>query len=440
MKFLAAVAVSALLTMAANAAEPPRPTYVQAGRLLADPATGRVDTNKTLVISDGKVVEIRDGFQTNADADIIDLRNAFVLPGLIDSHVHLLSEVASAGRDLDVVKKTSADLVVDGTVYAGRVLRAGFTTVADLGDDPDAIYALRDGVAEGKIVGPRIIAAGFVGAHGGHGDVHGFQPDILALLAPPTLCSGADECRRAVRRAVQRGAEMIKTASTGGVMSNTATGLSQQMTQEELNAVVETAHMLGRQVACHAHGADGINAALRAGVDSIEHGTYLDQESLRLMKEKGTYLVPTLLAGDTVTQAAKNPDWQTEAVRRKALQVGPNMVAAARRAREAGIKFAFGTDSAVSHHGENAREFALLIKAGFTPLDAIRTATIWGAAHLRLSDQIGALTPGKAADLIAVKDDPLKDVTELERITFVMKGGKAVPGTMTDGKTVAGRI
>jgi imidazolonepropionase-like amidohydrolase len=430
MRFLAAVAASALLSTAASAAEAPRPTYVQAGRLLADPATGRVDTNKTLVISDGKVVEIRDGFQTDANAQIVDLRNAFVLPGLIDSHVHLLSEVAAAGRDIDAVKKTSSDLVVDGTVYAGRVLRAGFTTVADLGDDPDAIYALRDGVAEGKIVGPRIIAAGFVGAHGGHGDVHGFQPDILALLTPPTLCSGADECRRAVRKAVQRGAEMIKTASTGGVMSNTATGLSQQMTQDELNAVVETAHMLGRQVACHAHGADGINAALRAGVDSIEHGTYLDQESLRLMKEKGTYLVPTLLAGDTVTQAAKNPDWQTEAVRRKALQVGPNMVAAARRAREAGVKFAFGTDSAVSRHGENAKEFALLIKAGFTPLDAIRTATIWGAAHLRMSDQIGALMPGKAADLIAVKEDPLKDVTELERVTFVMKDGKAVAGRL----------
>ncbi|GIL38940.1 metal-dependent hydrolase family protein [Roseiterribacter gracilis] len=421
MKRLAALLFALTVTTSAQATT----TYVQAGRLLADPASGKVETSKTVVVTDGKIVEIKDGFQTAPNGgETVNLQSAFVLPGLIDSHVHLLSEVAAAGRDMDTVRKTSADLVVDGTVFAGRVLRAGFTTVADLGDDPDGIYALRDGVAEGKIVGPRIIAAGFVGAHGGHGDIHGFHPDILALLTPPTLCSGADECRRAVRKAVQRGAEMIKTASTGGVMSNTATGLSQQMTQDELNAVVETAHMLGRQVACHAHGADGINAALRAGVDSIEHGTYLDQDSLKLMKEKGTYLVPTLLAGDTVTQAAKNPDWQTEAVRKKALQVGPNMVAAARRAREAGVKFAFGTDSAVSRHGINAKEFALLIKAGFTPLDAIRTATVWGAAHLRMSDEIGSLAPGKAADLIAVKEDPLKDITELERVTFVMKGGK----------------
>lgn len=425
MKLLAAASLLALsIAGAAHAAET---VYVQAGRLLADPASGKVETNKTVVIADGKVAEIRDGFQTAPNGSrTIDLQKSFVLPGLIDSHVHLLSEVASAGRDIDAVKLTSADQLVDGTVFAGRVLRAGFTTVADLGDDPDAIYALRDGIAAGKIAGPRVIAAGFVGAHGGHGDIHGFHPDILALLTPNTLCSGADDCRRAVRKAIQRGADMIKTASTGGVMSNTATGLKQQMTQDELNAVVETAHMLGRQVACHAHGTDGINAALRAGVDSIEHGTYLDAESVRLMKEKGTYMVPTLLAGDTVSQAGKNPNWQTEAVRKKALEVGPKMVAAAKRAHDAGVKFAFGTDSAVSRHGENAKEFALLIKAGFTPLDAIRTATVWGAEHLRMSDEVGSLAPGKAADLIAVKEDPLKDVTELERVTFIMKDGKAV--------------
>jgi imidazolonepropionase-like amidohydrolase len=426
MQRFVAILAGVVIAATASAAEAPRTVYVQAGRLLADPASGKVETSKTLVITGGKVSEIRDGFQTAPDAELIDLRDRFVLPGLIDSHVHLLQEVGPT-TELDAVQKTSSDLALDGYVFAGRVLRAGFTTVVDLGDDTDAIYALRDAVAAGKVVGPRIIAAGFVGAHGGHGDVHGYIPDLLQLLSPPTLCSGADECRRAVRKAVQRGADIIKTASTGGVMSNTATGLSQQMTQEELNALVETAHMLGRQVACHAHGADGINAALRAGVDSIEHGTYLDQDSLRLMKEKGTYLVPTLLAGDTVTRAAASPDWRSAAIREKALKVGPNMVAAARRAREAGVKFAFGTDSAVSRHGENGKEFALLAKAGFTPLDAIRTATIGSAAHIRMSDQLGALTPGKAADLIAVAGDPLKDVTELERVSFVMKGGTRVP-------------
>jgi imidazolonepropionase-like amidohydrolase len=223
---------------------------------------------------------------------------------------------------------------------------------------------------------------------------------------------------------VQRGADVIKIASTGGVLSDTAAGLGQQMTDDELKAVVETAHALGRQVACHAHGADGVNAALKAGVDSIEHGSYIDETSIKLFASGGAYLVPTLLAGDTVTRQAENAPWMRPNVREKARKIGPIMIAAAARARVAGVKFAFGTDSGVSLHGDNAKEFALMVKAGFTPLDTIRAATVWGAAHNRLSDQIGSLAPGKAADLIAVKDDPLQDVTALERVSFVMKSGK----------------
>ncbi|MGH8237740.1 MAG: amidohydrolase family protein [Steroidobacteraceae bacterium] len=400
-------------------------TYVQVGRLLADPASGRVEQSRTLVIVDSRIREVRDGYQTEQGAQVIDLRDSFVLPGLIDSHVHLLSQ-SSPTEELDALKKTAADYALDGLVYARRTLAAGFTTVVDLGGDPDAIYALRDSIAAGKVEGPRIVAAGFAGAHGGHGDVHGYRPDLLTLLRAPTLCSGADDCRRAVRQAVQRGADVIKTASTGGVLSDIATGVGQQMFDDELAAIVQTAHALGRQVACHAHGTDGINAALRAGVDSIEHGTYLDQESIRMMKEKGTYLVPTLLAGDTVARAAADSSWKSAAIRAKALQVGPNMIAATKRAHAAGVKIAFGTDSAVSPHGENAREFALLIKAGLTPVEAIRTATTAGAAHIGLSAEIGSLAPGKLADLIAVKGDPLQDVTELERVIFVMKAGKAI--------------
>lgn len=399
-------------------------TFVQVGRLLADPAAGKVETEKTLVISGGKVVEIRDGYQAGA-GKVVDLRDSFVLPGLIDSHVHLTSELGP-NQELEAVKRTSGDNTVEAYVNGMKTLRAGFTTVVSLGDDPDAIYALRDAVASGRVTGPRIVAAGGVGAHGGHGDVHGFRADILHLMAPKGLCSGADDCRRAVRQAVQHGADVIKIASTGGVLSNTAAGLGQQMTDDELKAVVETAHSLGRQVACHAHGADGVNAALKAGVDSIEHGSYIDEDSLKLFKQGGAYLVPTLLAGDTVTRQAESAPWMLPNVREKARKVGPLMVAAAARARAAGVKFAFGTDSGVSPHGENAQEFALMVKAGFTPLDAIRAATVWGAAHNRLSDQIGSLAPGKAADLIAVKADPLKDVAELERISFVMKGGKVV--------------
>lgn len=421
-RWLAAIAGSVALTSAV-AQEAVETTFVEAGRLLADPASGRVETNKTLVIANGKIVEIRDGF-TGGNGKVVNLRDAFVLPGLIDSHVHITGEIGPT-VELEGVKKTSADYVIDGAAYGLKTLRAGFTTIVDLGADPDAIYALRDGIAANKIEGPRIIAAGAVGAHGGHMDVHGYRADILKLFASPGLCSGADDCRRAVRQAVQRGADVIKIASTGGVLSNTAAGVGQQMTIDELVAVVETAHALGRQVACHAHGTDGVNAAVRAGVDSIEHGTYVDADSVKLMKAKGTYHVPTLLAGDFVRREAESSaTWMSPAIREKALKVGPDMIAGASRTRQGGVKIAFGTDSGVSHHGDNAQEFALMVQAGFTPLDAIRSATVWGAAHNKLSDKIGSLAPGKEADLIAVQGDPLQDVKVLERVSFVMKGGR----------------
>lgn len=414
------------LAQVAPAASSADKIFVQVGRLLADPAGGRVEREKTLVIADGKIVEVLDGYRgAEGTGRVVDLRQRFVLPGLIDSHVHITGENGPTAQ-LDAVKKTAADSAMDGVLYARRTLEAGFTTVIDLGGDPDATFALRDAIASGKIDGPRIIAAGFAGAHGGHGDIHGYRPDIMKMFAHPGLCSGADDCRRAVRQAVQRGADVIKIASTGGVMSNTAAGVGQQMQDDELVAIVKTAHSLGRQVACHAHGTDGINAALRAGVDSIEHGTYLDAESIRMMKANGTYLVPTLLAGDTVRKQAVSADWMPPNVKKKALEVGPNMVAALSRAREGGVKVAFGTDSGVSAHGQNALEFALMIQSGYSPLDAIRSATVWGAAHNKIADQVGTLTPGKAADLIAVSGDPLSDVTELTRVGFVMKGGKVI--------------
>ncbi|RJF85820.1 metal-dependent hydrolase family protein [Sphingomonas cavernae] len=397
-------------------------TFIQAGSLLADPSSGRVDKAKTIVVSGGRIVEIRDGFVAEDGAKVIDLRDAFVLPGFIDSHVHITFESSPSSR-LDAVTKSTTDQAFDGVVYAERTLRAGFTTVVDLGADVEAINALRDAIAAGKVSGPRIIAAGGVAAHGGHGDAHGYRHEILELFRSPTLCSGADDCARAVRVAIQQGADIIKTASTGGVMSNTSAGLGQQMSDEELSSIVQTAHRLGRKVAAHAHGTDGVNAALRAGVDSVEHGTYLDAESIRLFKAKGSYLVPTLMAGDTVGRQAETAAWMPEPVRAKARQVGPLMVDALRRAHEGGVRIAFGTDSAVSPHGQNAREFTLMVKAGLTPLDAIRSATVWGAAHTGLEQEVGTLTAGKAADIIAVKGDPLADVRTLESMAFVMKGG-----------------
>ncbi|MGR4890771.1 amidohydrolase family protein [Sphingopyxis sp. LARHCG72] len=405
------------------AAQEPTTTYIHAGRLLADPASGRVETNKTIVVTAGKVAEIRDGFV--GEGKVVDLRDQFVMPGFIDSHVHLTFESSPTSR-LDAVTKSTVDQAFDGVVFAKRTVRAGFTTVVDLGSDPQAINALRDATATGKVVGPRIIAAGGVAAHGGHGDVHGYRQEIIDLFRSPTLCSGADDCARAVRLAVQQGADVIKTASTGGVMSNTAAGLGQQMSDAELVAIVDTAHRLGRKVAAHAHGTDGVNAALRAGVDSVEHGTYLDAESIRLFKAKGSYLVPTLLAGDTVARQAETADWMPAPVRAKARTVGPLMVDALRRAHQGGVRIAFGTDSAVSKHGENAREFALMVKAGLTPLETIKSATVWAATHAGLEAEIGTLAAGKSADIVAVKGDPLTDVSSLETMGFVMARGVVV--------------
>lgn len=426
MTLLAATMLGASLQPAlAQDGAAPR-TFIQAGRLLADPGTGRVESTKTIVVSGGRVTEIRDGFVADEGGKIVDLRDSFVMPGFIDSHVHITFESSPSSR-LDAVTKSTTDAAFDGVVYAQRTLRAGFTTVVDLGAETEAINALRDAIAAGKVTGPRIIAAGGVAAHGGHGDAHGYRHEILELFRSPTLCSGADDCARAVRLAIQQGADIIKTASTGGVMSNTAAGLGQQMSDEELTSIVQTAHRLGRKVAAHAHGTDGVNAALRAGVDSVEHGTYLDAESIRLFKAKGSYLVPTLMAGDTVARQAETAAWMPESVRTKARQVGPLMIDALRRAHQGGVKIAFGTDSAVSPHGQNAHEFSLMVKAGLSPLDAIRSATVWGAAHVGLEQEVGTLAAGKAADIVAVKGDPLADVAVLKSVSFVMKGGTVVP-------------
>ncbi len=419
-----AAAVAALFAPSLAAAQAPPATFVQAGRLLADPATGVVTAQKTLVIRGGKVEAIRDGFVGEPGGQVIDLRDAFVLPGLIDSHVHLLHENGPNDR-LNRVAKTPADLALDGVPFARATLAAGFTTVANLGDENDSIFALRDAIAAGRIDGPRVVAGGnVISPPGGEGDLHGYRPDVMALLARPNLCTGADECARVVRRHVQRGGDIIKIVATGAVLSDAATGLDQQFTDVEMKAIVDTAHALGRKVAAHAHSAAGINAALRAGVDSIEHGTFLDVESIRLFKASGAYLVPTLLAGDTVTAWALDPTSHLGArSREKARFVGPKMLDAARRAHAGGVRIAFGTDSSVSKHGQNAREFGLLVRAGLTPLQAIQSATINGAEHLGLASEIGSLKPGKAADLIAVAGDPLRDVTELERVRFVMKAG-----------------
>lgn len=430
------IALAALMAsaMSANAQQSPTgagvsseatTTFVEAGRLLADPSNGVVQRDKTLVIRGNQVVEVRDGFVGDASqGTIVDLRQAFVLPGLIDSHVHLTGQQNPNSR-LENVTQSDADQAMVGARYARRTLMAGFTTVADLGASNEAIFALRNAVKTGDVPGPRIIAAGSsVSIHGGHGDINGYRDDVMHLLSSESICSGPEDCMRAVRTQVRAGADVIKITATGGVLSNTAAGLNQQFSDPELTAIVESAHRMGRQVTAHAHGVDGINAFLRAGGDSIEHGTYLDDQSIRLFKSNGAWLVPTLLAGDFVARIASGPDnFFTPAQTAKALEAGPKMLDMARRAHEGGVKIAFGTDSGVSAHGDNAQEFALLVRAGLTPLEAIQAATVGAAEHLRISNEAGKIAPGMPADIVAVSGDPLSDVTELERMKFVMKSG-----------------
>lgn len=436
MALIGAVAATAIVGACVTALAAPAPqqpaaaaqpdTLIHAGRVLADPASGRVLTQQSILVRGGRIVSITAGYATPANgATVVDLKNAFVLPGLIDSHVHITGEQGPDAR-IDEFIKTSADQAIDGAGFAMKTLRAGFTTVADLGADANAILALRNGIAKGTIPGPRIIAsAGAISVHGGHGDANGMPRDMALMLRGPGVCSGADDCARATRERVRDGADIIKITATGGVLSNTAAGLGQQFTDAELAAIVQAAHAMGRRVTAHAHGVDGINSFLKAGGDSIEHGTYGDAESARLFKANGAYLVPTLLAGDFVAREAEKPGTFLQPAQiAKAREAGPKMLDMLRRMHAAGMKIAFGTDTGVSAHGDNGQEFALMVKAGMTPLQTIQAATVNAADHFSLSTEIGSIAAGKAADIIAVNGDPLSNVRELESVDFVMKGGK----------------
>lgn len=425
-KFLAgALAALALVTGSSFAQTTPQAvTVIHAGRLLADPSTGRVATEQSILINaEGRIIGVEADYVTPAGATIIDQRNRFVLPGLIDSHVHLTSEL-SANQLIEEVTLTPADGALRGAENARKTLLAGFTTVADLGASNDAIFALRRAIRERRVPGPRIIASGAaITPDGGHGDANGFAPDVLDVLRSETACSGADACRRAVRRQIQAGADLIKITATGGVLSNTNAGLAQQLNDAELAAIVEAAHAMGRRVTAHAHGVDGINSALRAGVDSIEHGSYINRESVSLLRQPDHYLVPTLMAGWWVGQLAEQGGVLTPAQTDKARQVSRDMANMGRFARQNNVRVAFGTDTGVSPHGMNAREFQLLVESGFSPLQAIQTATINAADHLQLNNETGRIVPGLAADIIAVDGDPLADVSTLMNVRFVMARG-----------------
>jgi len=419
MKKLAAALIGAVSLAAMAHAQD---AAIQAGYVLAVPGEGYL-TNQTILVEDGRIISITPGFTTPKKYPVIDLKKVYVLPGLIDSHVHITSENGPEGR-IKEFEDSDVDAAFDGAAFALKTLKAGFTTVQDVGGANDAVFGLRDAIARGAVPGPRLRASGgSVAITGGHGDINGYSARVMAAFTSATVCNGADDCRRAVRQQIKEGADLIKITATGGVLSNTAAGLEQQFSDEELAAIVEAAHAMGRKVTAHAHGKSGVDAALRAGVDSIEHGTYLDAESIALFKENGATLVPTVLAGVTVSGWTNEP-WMPAPSRAKAAIVGPLMLDMLRRAKDGGVNVAFGTDTGVSRHGDNAKEFALMVEAGFTPEEAIRAATVVASEHVQMSKDIGTLEAGKYADLIAVTKDPLKNIKELESVDFVMKGGE----------------
>ena len=420
-------ALAVALALALPAAAQAESLALHCGQLF-DPGSGKNLGQRTVLVEGGKVSAVRPVFEAPEGASVVDLRGHTCSPGWIDLHVHLSGE-SSPERYSEGFRLNPEFTVLRSVEYARRTLHAGFTTVRDLGGE--TTLALRDGVDQGWVQGPRIFAAGkSIATTGGHADpTNGFSHLLADALGEPGPAEGVvnspDEARQAVRQRYKDGSDVIKITATGGVLSYARSGDAPQFTVDEVKAVVDAARDYGYTIAAHAHGKEGMRRAIVGGVDTIEHGTYMDDELFALMKKHGTWYVPTVTAGRFVAEKARIDGYYPDVVRPKAARIGPQIQGTLAKAWKAGVKIAFGTDSGVSLHGENADEFIYMVEAGMPPAEALRAATVHAASVLGRND-LGTLAPGSIADIVAMPGDPLQDIAVVKKVDFVMKDGKVV--------------
>lgn len=407
------------------AALPAAETWLRCGDTV-DVVAGELTGPRTVVVVDDRIARVVDGHPDAGEVAVVDLIGHTCLPGLMDMHTHITSQ-SSPTSYMQEFTLNEADIAYRAAVYARRTLDAGFTTVRDVGDSFNVSIALRDAIAAGRVPGPRIYTSGkSLATTGGHADpTNGWRADLMGKPGPREgVLNGMAEAREAVRQRYKDGADLIKITATGGVLSVAQSGLAPQFRTDELEAVIETARDYDMHVAAHAHGREGMKRAIRAGIHSIEHGTMMNEEIFELMKEYGTWYVPTIMAGKFVAEKAEIDGYYPDLVRPKARMIGPMIQDTFERAWRAGVAIAFGTDSGVSMHGDNAMEFVYMTEVGMPAAEAIRSATRNTAELLGIADEAGELAADRWADIIAVRGNPLADVTVLQEIDFVMKAGE----------------
>ena len=401
-------------------------TILHCGTII-DGQSNDITKSASIIVEGDAIVAIERGYVVGNSGDqVIDLKSSTVMPGLMDMHVHITSEV-SPTRFADRFRLDPVDHAFESVRYAERTLMAGFTTVRDLGSAFDLAISMRDAINKGYLTGPRIITSGkSLATTGGHADpTNGTNASLVGDPGPKEgVVNSAEDARKAVRQRYKSGADLIKITATGGVLSEASNGSNAQFTEQEIRAIIETARDYDFKVAAHAHGQEGMKRAVIAGITSIEHGTFMDDEVMRLMKKHGTVFVPTILAGKFVAEKAEEDGYFSELIRPKAREIGPQIQDTFAAAYRSGVKIAFGTDTGVSPHGDNWKEFVYMVEAGMPPMEAIQSATMAGAELIGMADKLGSLEVGKIADIVAVGADPLQDISVMEDISFVMKAGK----------------